>query len=368
LGRAGSKAKLLLSVAMAVAVVGAVPGDGAYGAPPGDPPGNNGTIKTKKTDPAEDPNANNNDNQPHIDGCVVWLSYTGFDQGQTADITITAHKPSGDGEVLIADKGVAVSPDAAGGGQDQDVVIAYNLADAVKDLKRQKNQGYHLKVASDTNEAPGGAKQKVFWLDCTPAPAATLRIAKAVEGSGQGPFEFSLVCNHRPLDRTFTLDPGGKLDVEGVPPGTTCVVTETNPAGASETESSKSEEPADDAADGKVTTKPGSNTVVTFTNVYPNTEGGTPPPANDDLPAPPPPSSPVTEVEGTSESAGPGGETGTPAPTPDSTVLGETLTAPDSTATLPRTGADPRPLTTAGLWSLAAGGLALLAGRRLRRG
>ena len=371
LGRAGSRTRRLLPVVLAVAVVGAVPVDGAYGAPPGDPPGNNGTIKMKKTDPAADPNENNNANQPHIDGCIVWLSYSGFDQAQTADITFTAHKPSGDGEVLIADKSVAVSPDAAGGGQDQDVVIAYNLTSAVQSLKRQKNQGYHIKVASDTKEAPGGAKQKVFWIDCAPAPATTLRISKAVQGSGQGPFGFSLSCNHRPLDRTFTLDAGGKLDIADVPPGTTCVVTETDAKGASPTESTKTEEPADDAADGKVTTKPGKNTVVTFTNVFPDTEGGTPAPANSDLPPEPPASAPVTEVEGTNETAASNetaGSTGTPAAEPNSAVLGETLVRPESTATLPRTGADPGPLTATGLWSLAAGGLALFAGRRLRRG
>ena len=357
LGRAGSKAKMLLPVALALAVVAALPGAEAYGAPPGDPPGNNGTIKIKKTDPGPDPNENNNANQPHVDGCIVWLSFSGFDQGQTADITFTAHPPSGNGQVLIADKGRAISPDPAGGGQDQDAVLAYNLTSAVVGLKRQKNHGFHIKVASDTKEAPGGAKQKVFWVNCAPAQAATMRIAKAVQGSGQGPFEFSLVCNHRPLDRTFTLNGGEKLDIADVPPGTTCVVTETNAAGA--TESTVSEQPADNAADGSVTTKPETNTIVTFTNVFPG-EGGTPPPATEDLPAPPPPAPPVVEVEGISETAGPGG-------TPGSTVLGEQQTAPDSTATLPRTGTDPGPLTSAGLWSLAAGGLALLAGRRLRR-
>ena len=357
---------------MVAALFGVVPATQVGAAPktpPGDPPGNNGTIKVKKSDPAEDPNEKNNANQPHIDGCIVWLSYSGFDQAQTADITFTAHPPSGSGDVLVADKSVAVSPDPAGGGQDQDVVIAYNLTSAVQNLKHQKNQGYHIKVASDTKEAPGGAKQKVFWIDCAPAAPSTLRISKAVQGTGTGPFAFSVVCNHRPLDATFTLQAGEKRDIANVPAGTTCVATETDNKGAQPV--NITETPSDGTADGTVKVPGNTPTTVTFTNVFPG-DGGTPPPGDSDI------RNNEGGPAGTDIPAGGGGTAGTEVggatetkpdtqPEPGTSVLGATETAPEAAATLPRTGADPGPLTATGLWALGAGGLALLAGRRRRQ-
>jgi hypothetical protein len=344
---------LLASVAV-VAPVG--PAAAATKTPPGDPPGNNGTIKVKKSDPAADPNENNNANQPHISGCVVWLSYSGFDQGQTADITFTAQPPSGKGEVLVADTSVPVSNDAAGGGQDQDAVIAYNLTSAVQNLKRQPNQGYHIKIASDTKEAPGGAKQKVFWIDCGPAAASTLRISKAVQGTGAGPFAFAVRCNHRPLDTTFTLQPGEKHDVTNVPAGTTCITTETDAKGAQRTD--VAENPPSGSADGTVKVGAGTPETVTFTNVFPG-NGGTPAPSDSDL----------RGASGTPSTAK-GGTTGTPAPSTPS-VLGETVTRPASTpqapATLPRTGEDASGLVALGLWAASTGALARTAGRGRRR-
>jgi LPXTG-motif cell wall-anchored protein len=235
---------------------------------------------------------------------------------------------------------------AAGGGQDQDVVISYNLTSAVQGLKANKNQGYHIKLSSNTIEAPGGAKHKVFWINCTPAPPTGLRVAKATQGTGTGPFAFSLSCNHRPLDTTFNLDAGAKNDITGVPPGTTCVVTETPIENVTTT---VAESPADDAADGKVKLAAGTPAVVTFTNKFPAGEGGTPAPDNSDLPA---------VVQGANVAH------------PGSLVLGESLTKPAGTqggTTLPRTGGDSGGLLAAGLWAVSTGSLALVAGRRRRR-
>lgn len=348
MGRAVSRMSLLL---LLVAVVGSVSVTGAGAAaktPPGDPPGNNGTIKIKKSDPALDPNEKNNANQPHIDGCLFWLSFSGFDQAQTADITFTAQAPSGKGEVLLTDKGVPISDDAAGGGQDQDVVIPYNLTSAVEGLKANKNQGYHIKVSSNTIEAPGGAKHKVFWINCEPAPPTALRVAKATQGTGTGPFAFAVSCNHRPSDKTFTLEAGGKSnDITGIPPGTTCAVTETPIENVTTT---VAEGPtADDAADGKVKLVAGTVGVVTFTNKFQTGDEITPAPDNSDLPA----------IVAAANKANPG-----------SLVLGATLTAAEGTqggTVLPRTGGDPGGLTAVGLWAVSAGSLALAAGRRRRR-
>ncbi len=360
----------MLAAVLTVSPVG--PAVAAQKTPPGDPPGNNGTIKVKKADPAADPNEKNNANQPHITGCVLWLSYSGFDQAQTADITFTAQEPSGNGEVLVADKSVPVSNDAAGGGQDQDVVIAYNLTSAVQNLKRQPQQGYHIKVASDTREAPGGAKQKVFWIDCAPAASSTLRISKAVQGTAAGPFAFSVTCNHRPLDRTFTLQAGEKHDISNVPAGTTCVTTETDAKGAQRTDIA--ENPPSGPADGTVKVTAGTPETVTFTNVFPGS-GSTPAPSDSDLRGPN--GSPSGSTGGTtggtggSSNAGTTGGAGTPAAS-NPAVLGETVTRPGATpqpaTTLPRTGDDPSGLLVLGLWALSAGALARAAGRgRLRR-
>lgn len=357
----------LLSVLGLLSAVAVVPMSRADAAPPGDPPGNNGTVKIERDGPADEDRGN----EPIGDGCIIWLEFYGFDEGQTADITFTAQAPSGSGE-LLTDKAVLISDDPAGGGQDRDAVIAYNLTSAVQGLKVDKQQGYHIKLSSDSLEAPGGAKHKVFWIKCAPAQASTLRVAKATQGqAAAGPFAFELNCNHRPLNTTFTLEAGTSKDITAVPAGTICEVKETDTKGAQST--TVEETPSDGAADGKVTLAAGTPGIVTFTNVFPG-EGGTPAPPNTDVPAPPPAPAPpeeVTEVAGTT-SANPG-TPAAPAPGTGTEVLGETLTntGPGQVAgaALPRTGADPSVLLAAGLWSLTAGGLALTAGgRRSGRG
>jgi hypothetical protein len=329
---------------MAVATVAIGRADAA---PPGDPPGNNGTVKIEREGPADEDRGN----EPIGDGCIIWLEFYGFDQGQTADISFTAQMPSGTGE-LLADKAVAISDDAAGGGQDRDAVIGYNLTSAVAGLKVHKQHGYHIKLRSDSLQAPGGAKQKVFWIKCAPVQATTLRVAKATEGAGTGPFAFELNCNHRPLNTTFTLEPGKAQDIINVPAGTICEIKETDAKGATETRISES--PADATpTDGKITLAAGTPGIVTFTNVFPG-EGGTRAPDNTDIPAPPPAPPAPQEV----------------------TVLGETLTTPapgdpaapePAGATLPRTGTDASALLATGLWSLSAGVLGLAAARLRRR-
>jgi hypothetical protein len=354
-------------LALLVAVLAAAPGGPAGAAdknPPGDPPGNNGTVKIERDGPADEDKGN----EPIGDGCIIWLEYYGFDQGQTADITFTAQPPSGT-SVLVADKAVPISDDAAGGGQDRDGVIAYNLTSAVQGLKAHPKQGYHIKLSSDSLQAPGGAKHKVFWIKCAPAQATTLRVAKATKGTGSGPFGFEVSCNHRPADTTFTLDAGGKKDITPVPAGTICEVKETDAKGATSTVIQ--ETPADGAPDGKVTLAGGTPGVVTFTNEFPG-EGETRAPDNTDVPVPPAvpsPTEPATDEPG-GTSGGTGGTGSTPATNSDTSVLGESLTNTGplpAGSTLPRTGGDPSPLLTAGLWSLSAGAFALAAGRRRRR-
>lgn len=382
LGRGVSRTLLLLLVALVAAI--AVPGGqagAAKKAPPGDPPGNNGTVKVSRTDPADDPNYDEKKNEPIGENCYFWLRFFDFDQGQLADIAFAAHPPTG-GKAATVDrggqklddpgKGREISDDPAGGGQDEDLVYGYNLTDYVRDLTRHEQHGYHIKLTvtikdSKGDPVPGGVKHKVFWIDCTPPPAeetpttqaaSTLRIAKAQEGAGEGPFAFELNCTHSPLNGTFTLNAGEKRDFSDVPPGTTCEIIETDTKNAQSTTITE-DPPHGKADDGTVKTGADKSTIVTFKNKFQGTEVVAPPP-NEDIrpPAGTPAGSggnPGTSVGGTNTSTNPG-----------ASVLGATETAPEAAATLPRTGSDPWPMTATGLSALAAGA-ALLAGGRRRR-
>ncbi|MDF2144801.1 hypothetical protein [Knoellia sp. p5-6-4] len=126
-----------------------------------DPAGNNGTIKVDGA--AWDARV---DNEPHT-SCAFRVTFFGFDDGQTADITVTGIAPTGGG-ALLHETAVPTSDDPAGGAaQDFDgATRVYTAEDLGLDaVSPHPQQGYHLKVAVDSLEAPGGAKQKVLWLE-----------------------------------------------------------------------------------------------------------------------------------------------------------------------------------------------------------
>lgn len=146
-------------------------GQGANGegrAAGGDPRGNNGTVKVHElgnTRPG---------NQPHV-GCEFQIDFYGFDAGDTATITFTGHAPTGGG-LLHQETGTVISKDAAGGGQDHDETLVYSVSQQLSELLAvapHSQQGWHVKLAVDVDGAPGGAKQKVFWISCAPAPAVS---------------------------------------------------------------------------------------------------------------------------------------------------------------------------------------------------
>lgn len=292
--------------------------------PPGDPPGNNGTIKIVADEPSDpDPG-----NEPHVDGCLVWLEYYGFDQDERVRITFEAMPPTGDAQTLLTHEAV-ISDDPAGGGQDDDDVLAFNLSEKLASAEPHPQQGYHVKVRSDSLDAPGGSKQKVFWLQCTPVTPGALEVAKTTEGGDGGPFGLAVRCNHAPLDQDLTLAAGESRDIPGVPAGTTCVVTEPDSGGASEVRFAEGS--ADGAADGKVLVTEGATATVTVTNVF----GG----------APQPETAAGVEVAGATELR------------PEA--------APAAADVLPRTGTNPAVLGAIGLWALTLGGVAaVLGGRR----
>lgn len=151
-----------------------------------DPKGNNGTVKIDGA-----PFDSSRGNEPHV-GCSFHLTFWGFDTGQTATITFTGQAPTKAG-TLLTQKGVTISDDAAGGGQDQDAVLAYTAEQlGLSDITPAK-QGWHVKVAVDVDGAPGGAKQKVFWLSCpgaaperttAPTPVPTTETTAPTSGGG----------------------------------------------------------------------------------------------------------------------------------------------------------------------------------------
>lgn len=219
---------LLAVVATASLLLAAGPALAEGNPPPGDPPGNNGTIKVSASDPTEPDPAN----EPQLTSCVLWIEFYGFDDDQMAEVTFSAQPPTGDKQLLMAtpegeDPGTTwtgkISEDPAGGGQDDDLVKSFNLTSALQGLEADPQKGYHIKVASNTVGAPGGAKQKVFWLNCAPAAAGALTVT--MPSTSSGPATFSLVCNHVLLDGTFTLRPGESTTINGVPADTACVMT-----------------------------------------------------------------------------------------------------------------------------------------------
>lgn len=263
-GRRRAAAAAFAGLLAASLLLTAVPAQAQTSNPPGDPPGNNGTIKIVESGSDDAPG-----NEPQLDGCLVWLEFYGFDTDQQSVITFREIPPTGEGQVLLTHR-AEISDDPAGGGQDKDATLSYNLSAALGSLTTSDpEKGYHVKVTSNTVGAPGGAKQKIFWMRCATSPPGALRVSKTVEGDGSnsGPFAFSLVCNHSPLDETFTLGNGGVFDVTGVPSGTVCVITETANGGATETRIVES--PADGSDDGTFRVTTGTVSSVAFTNVFP---------------------------------------------------------------------------------------------------
>jgi hypothetical protein len=94
-----------------------------------------------------------------------------FDDDQFGTITFVGQAPTKLG-TLLTQTHVLLSDDAAGGGKDVDEVYAYTAQQLGLIGKPQAKQGWHVKVSVDAENAPGGAKHKVFWLKCD-APATT---------------------------------------------------------------------------------------------------------------------------------------------------------------------------------------------------
>lgn len=140
------------------------------------PPGNNGTIKIDYAAPTDSGHAN----RPHP-GCAFQLRMFGFDDDQYGSITFVGQAPTKLG-TLLTQPHVLLSSDDAGGGKDVDEVYSYTTEQLGLIGKPQAKQGWHIKVSVDADNAPGGAKHKVFWLMCSPARSAGTDSGASTQG------------------------------------------------------------------------------------------------------------------------------------------------------------------------------------------
>lgn len=174
-----SRRLIVTGSAAALALVLAAPTAAFADSSKGDPAGNNGTIKIDYPAPADSGHAN----RPHP-GCAFQLRMFGFDDDQSGTITFTGQAPTKLGTLLTQHK--LLSNDAAGGGKDVDEVYSYSAEQLGLIGTPQAKQGWHVKVAVDADNAPGGAKQKVFWLSCPSTTPAASAGAGSSTGSTSG--------------------------------------------------------------------------------------------------------------------------------------------------------------------------------------
>ncbi len=134
-----------------------------------DPPGNNGTVKIDRLPFDDTP-----DNQPHV-GCTFQVDFYGFDVGDIAKVTFTAHPPTSDvngpGSIVKEESNIDVGgDDNSGGGSEAglDASRTYALDFSGIDVAPSENQGFHVKltvtVTSPQAVTPKFVKHKVFWV------------------------------------------------------------------------------------------------------------------------------------------------------------------------------------------------------------
>ncbi|MGK5739170.1 LPXTG cell wall anchor domain-containing protein [Micromonospora sp. URMC 103] len=234
----------VLTAAAAASLAIASPAWAAAGKPH-NPPGDNGTVKIDGA-----PFGDSVDNQPHV-GCEFELEFFNFDEGETADITLAAHPPTGRTTVKFLDNYVISDDPASGAANDHDAVVRFSANDlALAGLDAQPQQGYHIKLTVDLTDGKGKAKQKVFWLQpCAASPTPTPSTSTPGEGSptptpggSQNPSENPSAnpsenpsanpsANPSPSDASGVGGNGGGGDTEGGLPLTGVAVTSISLAG-----------------------------------------------------------------------------------------------------------------------------------------
>ena len=160
----------VLRAAAAMGVAGATTGLILTAAPASaaNPPGNNGTIKVD-ADPFDDAP----DNEPHV-GCEFQVDFYGYDAGDLfADVTFTAHSPTGADQVLLTDTVFIGEDDNSGGGSEAGLDASETYTLDFTGIEPHPQQGFHVKLTINADGSQGAdVKHKVFWVQgCdTPPP------------------------------------------------------------------------------------------------------------------------------------------------------------------------------------------------------
>jgi hypothetical protein len=145
------------------------------------PPGNNGTIKLDDTPFDDAP-----DNEPHV-GCTFQVDFYGYDEGDLdAEVSFTAHPPTGPVQVLLTDTVFIGEDDNSGGGSEAglDASVTYTLD--FTGIEPHPNQGFHVKLTVNAEGSQGAdVKHKVFWVTgCVPGTTTTTTSGTTTSTSG----------------------------------------------------------------------------------------------------------------------------------------------------------------------------------------
>ena len=145
---------------------------GTASAAPGNPPGNNGTVKIDDTPFDDLPN-----NEPHV-GCIFQVDFYGFDAGDlSADVTFEAWPPTlrdSDSQVLLTDTVPIGEDDNSGGGSEAGLDASETYTLDLAGITPHPQQGVHVKLTINAEGSQGAdVKHKVFWVTgCGPTPDA----------------------------------------------------------------------------------------------------------------------------------------------------------------------------------------------------
>jgi hypothetical protein len=135
---------------------------------PGDPPGNNGTIKIDDVPFDDHPN-----NEPHV-GCPFQVDFYGYDKGDLeAQVIFTAQPPTqrdSDSQVLLTDTVFIGEDDNSGGGSEEGLDASETYTLDFTGITPHDQQGHHVKLTIHADGSHGAdVKHKVFWVKGCPS-------------------------------------------------------------------------------------------------------------------------------------------------------------------------------------------------------
>ena len=175
--RAAARALAALGVATAVTSLAlSAPASAA------NPPGNNGTVKMDAEAFDDAPN-----NEPHV-GCEFQVDFYGYDEGDLfADVTFTAHPPTGPVQTLLTDVVSIGEDDNSGGGSEAGLDASATYVLDFGTIEPHPVAGLPREAHRQRRRQPGRGRQAqgVLGDGVRRAPAARLT-GTGREGLGDG--------------------------------------------------------------------------------------------------------------------------------------------------------------------------------------